>query len=126
MVHGIVEAAKFLHEHRAESIAVAKKHFGTYSDEVLAQSIDMLTAMTPSPPLTTPQMLENGDRINIAAGFLKDSDKLSDYKRADRQSVHEVTISDRLSAISQEISHLVMPAKAGIQCCFSGFPLSRE
>ena len=80
MVHGIVEAAKFLHEHRAESIAVAKKHFDTYSDEVLAQSIDMLTAMTPSPPLTTPQMLENGDRINIAAGFLKDSDKLSDYK----------------------------------------------
>jgi len=80
MVHGIVEAAKFLHEHRAESIAVAKKHFGTYSDEVLAQSIDMLTAMTPSPPLTTPQMLENGDRINIAAGFLKESDKLSDYK----------------------------------------------
>jgi NitT/TauT family transport system substrate-binding protein len=80
MVHGIVEAAKFLHEHRAESIAVAKKHFGTYSDEVLAQSIDMLTAMTPSPPITTPQMLENGDRINIAAGFLKESDKLSDYK----------------------------------------------
>jgi ABC-type nitrate/sulfonate/bicarbonate transport system substrate-binding protein len=79
MVHGIVDAAKFLHEHRTESIAVAKKHFATYSDEVLAQSIDMLTAMTPSPPLTTPQMLENGDRINIAAGFLKDSDKLSDY-----------------------------------------------
>lgn len=80
MVHGIVEAAKFLHEHRAESIAVAKKHFGAYSEEVLAQSIDMLTAMTPSPPLTTPQMLENGDLINIAAGFLKESDKLSDYK----------------------------------------------
>jgi NitT/TauT family transport system substrate-binding protein len=79
MVHGIVEAAKFLHEHRAESIAIAKKHFGTYGDEVLAQSIDMLTAMTPSPPLTTPQMLENGDLINIAAGFLKEADKLSDY-----------------------------------------------
>jgi len=31
------------------------------------------------PPLTTPQMLENGDLINIAAGFLKPSDKLSDY-----------------------------------------------
>jgi NitT/TauT family transport system substrate-binding protein len=79
MVHGIVEAAKFLHDHRAESIAVAKKHF-PYSDEVLAQSIDMLTAMTPSPPTTTPQMLENGDLINVAAGFLKESDKLSDYK----------------------------------------------
>jgi hypothetical protein len=35
--------------------------------------------MTPSPPLTTPQMLENGDLINIAAGFLKEADKLSDY-----------------------------------------------
>lgn len=79
MVHGIVEAAQFLHQHRAESIAVGKKYFPAYSDEVLAQSIDMLTAMTPSPPLTTPQMLENGDRINIAAGFLKESDKLSRY-----------------------------------------------
>ena len=79
MVHGIVEAAKFLHEHRAESIAIAKKHFGAYSDEVLAQSIDMLTAMTPSPPLTTAKMLENGDLINVAAGFMKDSDKLADY-----------------------------------------------
>jgi NitT/TauT family transport system substrate-binding protein len=79
MVHGIVEAAAFLHAHRAESIAIAKKHFSAYSDEVLAQSIDMLTAMTPSPPLTTPQMLENGDRINIAAGFLKESDKLPRY-----------------------------------------------
>jgi ABC-type nitrate/sulfonate/bicarbonate transport system substrate-binding protein len=79
MVHGIVEAAKFLHEHRAESIAIGKAHFGTYSDAVLAQSIDMLTTMTPSPPLTTPQMLENGDLINIAAGFMKDSDKLQNY-----------------------------------------------
>ena len=79
MVHGIVAAAKFLHEHRPESIAVAKKFFPSYSEEVLAQSIDMLTAMTPSPPLTTPQMLENGDLINIAAGFLKESDKLPDY-----------------------------------------------
>ncbi|HEV8015839.1 MAG TPA: ABC transporter substrate-binding protein [Stellaceae bacterium] len=79
MVHGIVEAAKFVHEHRAETIAVAKKYFPTYSDAVLAQSIDMLMAMTPSPPLTTPQMLENGDLINIAAGFLKESDKLARY-----------------------------------------------
>jgi ABC-type nitrate/sulfonate/bicarbonate transport system substrate-binding protein len=79
MVHGIVEAAKFIHAHRAESIAVAKKHFAAYSEPVIAASIDMLTAMTPSPPLTTPQMLENGDLINIAAGFLKDSDKLARY-----------------------------------------------
>jgi NitT/TauT family transport system substrate-binding protein len=79
MVHGIVEAAKFLHEHRAESIAVAKKYFPSYGEEVLGQSIDMLVAMTPSPPLTTPQMLENGDLINIAAGFLKESDKLPRY-----------------------------------------------
>jgi ABC-type nitrate/sulfonate/bicarbonate transport system substrate-binding protein len=79
MVHGIVEAAKFLHEHRAESIAIAKAHFAAYGDPVLAQSIDMLTTMTPSPPLTTPKMLENGDLINIAAGFMKDSDKLPNY-----------------------------------------------
>ncbi len=79
MVHGIVEAARFLHEHRRESIAVAKAHFANYSDAVLAASIDMLTAMTPSPPLTTVKMLENSDLMNIAAGFLKPEDKLKRY-----------------------------------------------
>ena len=79
MVHGIVEAAKFLHEHRAESIKIAKAHFANYGDDVIAASVDMLIAMTPSPPLTTAKMLENGDLINIAAGFLKPEDKLAKY-----------------------------------------------
>ena len=36
--------------------------------------------MTFDPPITTPQDLENGDNMNIAAGFLKPEDKLADYK----------------------------------------------
>ena len=36
--------------------------------------------MTPEKPVTTAQMLENGDNMNAAAGFMKAEDKLSDYK----------------------------------------------
>ena len=79
MVHGIVEAARFVHEHPAETIAVMKAHFGRYGDKVLEASYPMLVAMTPVPPVTTPQMLENADLMNIVAGFMKPGDKLARY-----------------------------------------------
>jgi ABC-type nitrate/sulfonate/bicarbonate transport system substrate-binding protein len=79
MVHGIAEAARFVHDHPQETIAVMKKHFGTYDDKVLEASYPMLAAMTPVPPLTTPQMLEDADLMNIVAGYMKTSDKLARY-----------------------------------------------
>jgi sulfonate transport system substrate-binding protein len=79
MVHGIAAAAKFIHEHPAETLAVLKKHFGQYDDKVLKASYEALAAMTPVPPTTTPQSLENADNMNIAAGFMPESDKLKDY-----------------------------------------------
>ncbi len=79
MVHGIVEASKFVHAHRDATIAVMKKNFGRYSDKVLAASYEALTKMMPVPPITTPEELENSDRLDIAAGFLKPADKLSNY-----------------------------------------------
>ena len=39
----------------------------------------MVRAMTPEPPVTTAKELENGDLMNIAAGFMKPEDKLADY-----------------------------------------------
>lgn len=79
MVHGIVEASKFVHAHRDATIAVMKKNFGKYSDKVLSASYEALEKMMPVPPITTPEELENSDRLDIAAGFLKPSDKLSNY-----------------------------------------------
>jgi len=79
MVHGVVEAARFIHSHPKETIAIMKAHFGKFGDKVLEASYHALAAMTGVPPVTTPKSLENADLMNIEAGFMKESDKLKDY-----------------------------------------------
>jgi len=78
-VHAIVEASRFVHDHPKETLAVMKQHFGTYGDAVLNASYQALLPMMPVPPVTTPQELENADRLDIASGLLKPADKLPDY-----------------------------------------------
>jgi ABC-type nitrate/sulfonate/bicarbonate transport system substrate-binding protein len=78
-IHGIVAALAFIRDHRAETLAIMKKHFGKYSDAVLEASYDSMRAIQPNPPVTTAKELENGDRLDIAAGFLKESELLKDY-----------------------------------------------
>ena len=78
MVHGIVEAAKFVHDHKAETLAIIKKNF-KLDDKVVEASYEALRAMTPTPPITTPKSLENADLLNIAAGFMTEKDKLPNY-----------------------------------------------
>ncbi len=78
-MRGVVAALGFMREHRAETLAVMKKHFGNYSDAVLEVSYESMRAIQPNPPVTTAQELENGDRLDIAAGFLKEADMLKDY-----------------------------------------------
>jgi NitT/TauT family transport system substrate-binding protein len=79
MVHGVVEAIKLIRTDRAASLAIMKAHFGSYDDKVLASAYDMLRKITPDLPLTTPKMLENGDDMNVAAGFMQASEKLPRY-----------------------------------------------
>ncbi len=79
LVHGVAEASRFARDHPEETLAVMKRHFGTYGDKVLQASYAALRPMMPVPPITTPQELENADRLDIASGFLKPGDKLADY-----------------------------------------------
>lgn len=79
LVHGIAEASRFVHDHPKQTLAVMKRHFGKYSPAVLQASYEALRPMMPVPPITTPQELQNADRLDIAAGFLKPSDQLKDY-----------------------------------------------
>jgi sulfonate transport system substrate-binding protein len=79
MVHGFVEATRFIHEHPRESLAVMKTHFGQFDDAVLRATYELLRVTTASPPKTTVKDLENGQLMDIAAGLLKPSDKLSNY-----------------------------------------------
>ena len=78
MVHGIVQATKFIHEHKPETLAIIKKNF-KLDDKVVEASYEALKAMTPVPPVTTPKSLENADLMNIAAGFMTEKDKLPNY-----------------------------------------------
>ncbi len=79
MVQGIVEAGRFIHERPKEAMAVMKAHFGRYGDKVLEAAYPMVAALTPKTLATTPQMLENADGLNIAAGFMTEADKLPRY-----------------------------------------------
>ncbi len=56
-----------------------KARFGSYDDKVLRAAYEMVKAMTPDPAVTTAKELENGDLMNIAAGFMKSEEKLADY-----------------------------------------------
>jgi len=80
MVHGLYEATQIIRNDPQTSLAVIKAHFGTYDDKVLRAAYETVKAMTAEKPITTVEALENGDKMSIAAGFLKPEDKLSDYK----------------------------------------------
>jgi ABC-type nitrate/sulfonate/bicarbonate transport system substrate-binding protein len=79
MVEGVVAATRIIREQPKEALAVMKAHFGTYDDKVLEASYVMTKAMTPDPPVTTIAELENGDAMNVAAGFVKPEEKLAHY-----------------------------------------------
>jgi hypothetical protein len=57
-----------------------KRHFGKFEDKVLKASYEALRPMMPDVPATTARELENADRLNIAAGFMTESEKLPDYQ----------------------------------------------
>jgi hypothetical protein len=78
-MRGIVNALTFIKTHKTETLAIMKKHFSAFDDKVLAAAYDDEVAIQPAKPITTPQELENGDRLNVAAGFLKKEDMLPEY-----------------------------------------------
>ncbi|HWE74784.1 MAG TPA: ABC transporter substrate-binding protein [Stellaceae bacterium] len=81
MVHALYQATQIIRNDPQTSLAVIKAHFGTaYDDKVLQAAYETVKAMTPESPMTTTQLLENGDNMNVAVGFMKADEKLPDYK----------------------------------------------
>jgi ABC-type nitrate/sulfonate/bicarbonate transport system substrate-binding protein len=81
MVHALYQATQIIRSDSQTSLAVIKAHFGTaYDDKVLQAAYETVKAMTPESPITTAEMLENGDNMNVAVGFMKAEEKLPDYK----------------------------------------------
>ncbi|HKT19775.1 MAG TPA: ABC transporter substrate-binding protein [Stellaceae bacterium] len=79
MVHGLYEATQIIRNDPQTSLAVIKAHFGTYDEKVRRAAYETVKAITVDKPITTVEALENADKMNIAAGFLKPEDKLPDY-----------------------------------------------
>ncbi|HZT50596.1 MAG TPA: ABC transporter substrate-binding protein [Stellaceae bacterium] len=79
MVHGIVAATRFIHEHPRQSLAVMKARYPTLDARVLEAAYEMVRAMSGNPPITSPKMLENSDDLNVRAGFIKPEEKLARY-----------------------------------------------
>jgi NitT/TauT family transport system substrate-binding protein len=77
--HSMLEASRFIHEHRDQAIASLKKRFPKLDDAVLAASADAVIKMTGIPPATSIAGLANGDRMNSDAGFLKPDDRIQSY-----------------------------------------------
>jgi ABC-type nitrate/sulfonate/bicarbonate transport system substrate-binding protein len=77
---GIVAAMGIIRTQPSQTLAIMKTRFPAYDDKVLAAAYEMVKAMTPDSAATTVAALENGDLMNVAAGYMKSDEKLADYK----------------------------------------------
>jgi ABC-type nitrate/sulfonate/bicarbonate transport system substrate-binding protein len=80
MVHGLYEAVRTIRNDSNTSLAVMKTGFGTYTEKVRESAYETLKSITPDNPITSAEALENGDKMNVAAGFMRPEDMLADYK----------------------------------------------
>ncbi len=79
MGHALAAASKYVHEHPQETLAILQKRFPNTAPAVVAASFEAMRKAMPSSPTIEAKALENGDRINIEAGFIKPSDRLNTY-----------------------------------------------
>lgn len=78
-MEGMIAGMKIVVSDRDKTLAEMKKRFPTFGENVLAMAYDALKDAENLPPRVDPAAVENGDRMNVAAGFLKPDEKLKDY-----------------------------------------------
>lgn len=79
-MNGMIAGMKIVVSDRDKTMAEMKKRFPAYDETVLGMAYDALKDAENLPPRVDPKAIENGDRMNIAAGFLKPEEKLTDYQ----------------------------------------------
>ena len=79
-MNGMIAGMKIVVSDREKTMSEMKKRFPAYDDTVLGMAYDALKDAENLPPRVDPKAIENGDRMNIAAGFLKPDEKLKDYQ----------------------------------------------
>jgi NitT/TauT family transport system substrate-binding protein len=78
-MNGMIAGMKIVVSDREKTLAEMKKRFPAYDDTVLGMAYDALKDAENMPPRVDPAAMENGDRMNIGAGFMKPDEKLKDY-----------------------------------------------
>ncbi len=78
-MNGMTQGINIVLTDREKAMGEMKKRFPAYDDTVLTMAYDALKDAENYPPRVDPKAMENGDRMNIAAGFLKPEEKLTDY-----------------------------------------------
>jgi ABC-type nitrate/sulfonate/bicarbonate transport system substrate-binding protein len=76
---GMIAGMKIVVTDRAKTMEEMKKRFPAYDDRVLGMAYDALKDAENYPPRVDAKAIENGDRMNVAAGFMKPEEKLTDY-----------------------------------------------
>ncbi len=79
MGHAMKLAADFIRDHPQESLAILKRRYDKVDEAVLKASYDAVVEMTPQPPVPEAAQLANAEGMNIAAGFMKQEDRLKSY-----------------------------------------------
>jgi ABC-type nitrate/sulfonate/bicarbonate transport system substrate-binding protein len=79
-MNGMIAGMKIVVTDRDKTMAEMKKRFPAFDDNVLGMAYDALKDAENYPPRVDPKAIENGDRMNVAAGFLKPDEKLTDYQ----------------------------------------------
>ena len=79
MGHAMAASAKLIHDQPDVALGILKKRFASMNQAVIDSSFVFLRRATPEVPNVSVEGLENGDRINIDAGFMKPEEKLKSY-----------------------------------------------
>ncbi|MGH7088995.1 MAG: ABC transporter substrate-binding protein, partial [Stellaceae bacterium] len=81
MGRSIADANEFLHQHPKESMTILKKRLNITDEAVLSDTYKRVVAASPTPPVSDAKAIATADDLNVAAGFMKESEKLPSYDK---------------------------------------------
>lgn len=81
MGQAMVKANAFMHSHPKEAMAMLGKRLNVKDPAVLAEAYKHTVESSPSPPVLDAQELSAADDMNVEAGLMKASEKLTSYDK---------------------------------------------
>jgi ABC-type nitrate/sulfonate/bicarbonate transport system substrate-binding protein len=79
VAEAFAEAADLVAAQPEETLGILKKRFPSFDDRLLAASFAAVRQITPHPPAIGAKDLENAERLNVEAGFMRKDEQLKSY-----------------------------------------------